>query len=76
MEKYRSELERRIRHFKYKAIRDKYIEHFTEVMRILHGESKEPKITCRIDPKKLFNKLEYKNWENNPVEELYLSSLH
>ena len=45
-------------------------------MRILYEESGEKKLPCTPDINRTFNKLEYKNWKDNPVEKMYLEPLH
>jgi len=56
-------------------------------MRILYDESKKPNfekpdepvpppIPCCPDIRKLFYKINLKNWKNNPDEKLYLEPLH
>lgn len=71
------EVDKEIRDFKVRALKRKYIIALQEVMRILFVESEGgPKLTCTPDIRKTFNKLEYKNWKDNPLEKMYLEPLH
>ena len=71
------EPEKEVRDFKLKAVIDKYILYFQEVLRVLHDRSKEaPKVVCSPDIRKFFYKISLKGWKDRPVEELYMRPLH
>lgn len=74
---YIKEVDREIRDFKLRALKKKYIVALQEVMRVLYKESEGgPKLNCTPNVERMFNKLEYKNWKENPIEKMYLEPLH
>lgn len=71
------EVEKEVRDFKLKAIIDKYVLAFQEILRILYYRSNgAPLILCAPDIRRFFYKISLKGWKDRPAEEMYLRPLH
>jgi len=68
----KTSVERQIKDFKSKALIDKYCECFQRALDIFQND---PEFIGRPDPRNIFKKLSYENWENNRIENFYLSPL-